>query len=123
MRAGGCSRSNAPAWWTRRRRISRSPRPGLAARSLDAPVALLTLLTPTRQWFKSRYGLDMVETPRGWAFCNHTILQKGVVVAGSPATDQRFAENPAVSGKLGFRFYAGLPVASIPTASRWVHSA
>jgi excisionase family DNA binding protein len=82
----------------------------LAARSLDAPVALLTLLTPTRQWFKSRYGLDMVETPRGWAFCNYTILQKGIMVAENLATDQRFTDNPAVSGELGFRFYAGCPV-------------
>ncbi len=82
----------------------------LAARSLDAPVALLTMLTPTRQWFKSHYGLDMAETPRGWAFCNHTILQKDIMVAEDLATDQRFAENPAVLGELGFRFYAGCPV-------------
>ena len=82
----------------------------LAARSLDAPIALLTLLTPTRQWFKSRYGLEMADTPRGWAFCNYTIMQKGVMVAGDRATDPRFADNPAVSGDLGFRFYAGSPV-------------
>ncbi|WP_249134067.1 GAF domain-containing protein [Bradyrhizobium japonicum] len=82
----------------------------MAARSLDAPVALLTLLTPTRQWFKSRYGLDMPDTPRGWAFCNYTILQKDIMVAENLATDQRFVENPAVSGDLGFRFYAGCPV-------------
>jgi len=82
----------------------------LAARSLDAPVALLTLLTPTRQWFKSRYGLEMADTPRGWAFCNYTIMQKGVMVAENLATDHRFADNPAVSGELGFRFYAGSPV-------------
>jgi excisionase family DNA binding protein len=82
----------------------------LAARSLDAADALLTPLTPTRQSFQSRYGLDMVETPRGWAFCNYTILQKGIMVAENLATDQRFAENPAVSGELGFRFYAGCPV-------------
>jgi len=82
----------------------------LAARSLDAPVALLTLLTPTRQWFKSRYGLNLVDTPRGWAFCNYTILQKDIMVAENLATDPRFAENPAVLGELGFRFYAGCPV-------------
>ena len=52
----------------------------------------------------------MVETPRDWAFCNYTILQKGIMVAENLATDQRFAENPAVSGELGFRFYAGCPV-------------
>ncbi|WP_025033166.1 GAF domain-containing protein [Bradyrhizobium sp. DOA9] len=82
----------------------------LAARSLDAPVALLTLLTPTRQWFKSRYGLDLVDTPRGWAFCNYTILQQDIMVAENLAADPRFAENPAVLGELGFRFYAGCPV-------------
>jgi len=82
----------------------------LAARSLEAPIALLTMLTPTRQWFKSRYGLDMADTPRDWAFCNYTIMQKGVMVAENLATDQRFADNPAVSGELGFRFYAGSPV-------------
>jgi len=74
------------------------------------PIALLTLLTPTRQWFKSRHGLDMVETPRSWAFCNHTILQKGVLVAEDLAADERFATNPAVAGGPGFRFYAGCPV-------------
>ena len=82
----------------------------LAARSLDAPVALLTLLTPNRQWFKSHYGLEIVETPRSWAFCNHTILQKGIMVAENLAIDERFAANPAVIGELGFRFYAGCPV-------------
>lgn len=82
----------------------------LAARSLEAPVALLTLLTPSRQWFKSHYGLEIAETPRSWAFCNHTILQKGIMVAENLAIDERFAENPAVIGELGFRFYAGCPV-------------
>jgi len=70
----------------------------------------LALLTPNRQWFKSRYGLDMSDTPRDWAFCNYTILQKGVMVAENLATDPRFSENPAVLGELGFRFYAGCPV-------------
>ncbi|WP_207480928.1 GAF domain-containing protein [Arenibaculum pallidiluteum] len=82
----------------------------LATRTLDVPVALLTLLTPTRQWFKSRQGLDMIETPRSWAFCNHTILQEGVFVAEDLTADERFADNPAVIGGPGFRFYAGCPV-------------
>jgi excisionase family DNA binding protein len=82
----------------------------LAARNLDAPIALLTLLTPTRQWFKSRFGLDLPETPRSWAFCNHTILQKGVFSIEDLARDPRFAKNPAVQGKPLFRFYAGAPV-------------
>ncbi|WP_371344753.1 GAF domain-containing protein [Ancylobacter sp. IITR112] len=82
----------------------------LASRTLDAPIALLTLLTPTRQWFKSRIGLDTPETPRSWAFCNHTILQKAVFSVENLPSDPRFAANPAVAGDLGFRFYAGAPV-------------
>ncbi len=82
----------------------------LAAQSLDAPIALLTLLTPTRQWFKSKIGLDLTETPRSWGFCNHTILQKQVFSVPNLAEDPRFADNPAVKGDGGFRFYAGAPV-------------
>lgn len=82
----------------------------LAAQSLGAPIALITLLTPTRQWFKSRVGLDLPETPRSWAFCNHTITQKGVFSVEDLSRDARFADNPAVVGDPGFRFYAGVPV-------------
>jgi hypothetical protein len=70
----------------------------LAARNLNTPIALLT---PTRQWFKSRFGLDLPETPRSWAFCNHTILQKGVFSVEDLASDPRFTDNPAVAGKPG----------------------
>lgn len=82
----------------------------LAAQTLDAPISLITMLTSTRQWFKSRLGIDLVETPRSWAFCNHTILQKGVFSVENLAGDPRFAENPAVAGDAGFRFYAGAPI-------------
>ncbi|MBB4003631.1 GAF domain-containing protein [Aurantimonas endophytica] len=82
----------------------------LAAHTLEAPIALLTLLTPTRQWFKSRIGFDLPETPRSWAFCNHTILQKRVFSVEDLSIDSRFAENPAVVDPPSFRFYAGAPV-------------
>ena len=82
----------------------------LAARILDAPMALFTILTADRQWFKSRQGIDMTETPRSWAFCNHTILQDDVFVSEDLAADERFADNPAVAGGPHFRFYAGYPV-------------
>ncbi len=82
----------------------------LASRSLHAPVALLTLLSAQRQWFKSRIGLEMTETPRDWAFCNHTILQKGVFTVGDLTQKPPFAFNPAVAGDPHFRFYAGAPL-------------
>jgi len=82
----------------------------LASRSLHAPVALLTLLNAQRQWFKSRVGLELMETPRNWAFCNHTILQKGVFSVDDLSRSPPFDANPAVTGAPHFRFYAGAPV-------------
>ncbi|PWK34289.1 GAF domain-containing protein [Cupriavidus plantarum] len=82
----------------------------LAAQTLSAPVALMTVLTPTRQWFKSRHGLEMSESPRSWAFCNHTVLQREVFVVNDLSTHLAFASNPAVAGAPHFRFYAGAPV-------------
>jgi excisionase family DNA binding protein len=82
----------------------------LAAQTLGMPISLITLLTPTRQWFKSRHGLDMADTPRSWAFCNHTILQQRCMVAEDLSTDARFADNPAVVDAPHFRFYAGCPI-------------
>jgi len=79
----------------------------LAATMLEAPIALLTLLTPDRQWFKSHWGLETGETPRSWAFCNYTILQDEVFVVEDATVDLRFAENPLVTGEPHIRFYAG----------------
>lgn len=82
----------------------------LASQMLNTPISLLTLLTASRQWFKSRVGLNLTETPRSWAFCNHTIMQKEVFAIEDLSADPRFAHNPAVAGEPKFRFYAGAPV-------------
>lgn len=82
----------------------------LAANTLDAPISLITLLTPTRQFFKARVGLDMTDTPRSWAFCNHTVLQKDVFAVEDLSLDPRFSDNPAVADDPSFRFYAGAPI-------------
>jgi excisionase family DNA binding protein len=82
----------------------------LAGHSLKMPIALMTLLTPSRQWFKSRYGLEITETPRSWAFCNRTILQKDVFAVEDLAREAPYAANPVVVGSPHLRFYAGAPV-------------
>jgi len=82
----------------------------IAALSLRAPIALITILSEDRQWFKSKVGLDMQETPRSWAFCNHTVLQAGIQQFADLGSDTRFADNPAVAGAPHFRFYAGAPI-------------
>jgi excisionase family DNA binding protein len=82
----------------------------LAANDLKSPIALMTILTAERQWFKSRQGLEMPDTPRSWAFCNHTVLQRDVLEIRNLAKHESFAGNPAVAGAPHFLFYAGAPV-------------
>ncbi|KQN65647.1 hypothetical protein ASF04_18685 [Duganella sp. Leaf61] len=82
----------------------------IAALSLGAPVALITVLNEDRQWFKSKVGLEMADTPRSWAFCNYTVLESGFQEFPDLQADPRFADNPAVKGAPHFRFYAGTPV-------------
>lgn len=82
----------------------------LASRGLKSPIALMTVLTADRQWFKSRQGLDMLEAPRSWAFCNHTILQREVFEVQDLSKHPSFKNNPTVVDGPRFRFYAGAPV-------------
>lgn len=82
----------------------------VAAMLTDMPVALISLLDEQRQWFKSRIGLSITETPRSWAFCNYTIMQNNIMIVEDTALDPRFAANPLVTGHEAIRFYAGVPL-------------
>jgi excisionase family DNA binding protein len=82
----------------------------LATQVTDCPVALITLLTSRRQWFKSRVGIDVSETPRELAFCNYAILQPGPLIVEDTTRDARFADNPFVTGEPHVRFYGGVPL-------------
>jgi signal transduction histidine kinase/ActR/RegA family two-component response regulator len=84
----------------------------LAADVSGCPVATISLIDQDRQWYKSRLGLDIKETPRRDAFCAHTILEEKMVVVPDATKDPRFADNPYVLGDPKVRFYAGLPLVS-----------
>ncbi len=84
----------------------------LAARLFDVPIALISLVDAKRQWFKSRQGLPVSETPRDISFCGHAILGNDPLVVADAAADPRFADNPLVTGAPHIRFYAGVPLAT-----------
>ena len=82
----------------------------IAAALFDVPIALVSLVDRDRQWFKSRRGLDARETTRDSAFCAHAILGEDVLQVPDALQDDRFADNPLVTGEPRVRFYAGAPL-------------
>ncbi len=84
----------------------------LLARALGLPITLISLIDEHRQWFKSRVGLAVSETPRDQAFCVHTIVQSEPLVVPNACEDERFAQNPLVVGAPHIRAYAGVPIRS-----------
>lgn len=84
----------------------------LACKLLETPIALVSLVDAERQWFKSRQGLDVTETPRAVSFCGHAILSDELFVIEDSLRDPRFADNPLVAGEPRVRAYAGYPIKS-----------
>jgi diguanylate cyclase (GGDEF)-like protein len=82
----------------------------MARRLFGVQTALVSIVDEDRQWFKSREGLDATETPRDISFCGHAILGDEIFLIRDARNDQRFADNPLVTGAPNIRFYAGCPL-------------
>ncbi len=82
----------------------------IAATLCQVPIATISLVEESRQWFKASLGLTNAETPRDISFCTHTILGEEPMVIRDATLDDRFAESPLVRESPGIRFYAGFPL-------------
>ncbi len=77
---------------------------------LGPPIALVSLVDESRQWFKACCGLTVSETDRESAFCAHAILGDTPLIVADALADPRFASNPLVLGAPYIRAYAGAPI-------------
>src|SRR5512138_3239075 len=82
----------------------------LAAYICRVPMATISFVDESRQWFKSRVGIQEQETSRDVAFCAHTILGLEPLIVKDALQDRRFADSPLVLQEPRIRFYAGFPL-------------
>jgi len=65
--------------------------------------------------FKSKVGLDATETSRADAFCHYTILNDDLLEIGDATEDEKFRENPFVTGD-AYSFFMLVGLLLIPRA-------
>jgi len=82
----------------------------LAARLVDTPISIVSIVDADRIWFKSHHGLDAQQSGRDPGLCASAILQDEPWLISDAASDPRSFANPLVVGALGLRFYLGIPL-------------
>lgn len=74
------------------------------------PIAHISFIDESRQWFKSEIGIGISEVPREISFCRYTILESKMVEINDTFKNDRFKDDPNVRGGFNVRFYAGVPL-------------
>lgn len=74
------------------------------------PIAHISFIDESRQWFKSEIGIGVSEVPREITFCQYTIMDSKMVEISDTFLNDQFKDDPNVTGGFKIRFYAGIPL-------------
>ncbi|HEX3691076.1 MAG TPA: PAS domain S-box protein [Solirubrobacteraceae bacterium] len=81
----------------------------LATKLLGTPVATMTLVDDTRQYFKSSVGTTVNQTPLSHSFCQHVVTGGVPLVVTDARQDPRVKDNAAIED-LDVIAYCGVPL-------------
>ena len=85
----------------------------LASQICGTSISFITLIDENRQWFKSKLGIEVDQTDRDISFCGHAILEPDQILSVKDSRlDDRFSDNPFVTGESKVVFYTGVPLVS-----------
>jgi len=83
----------------------------VARQLLDCPIAHISVVEESTQWYKSVVGIELEEMPKNASFCTHTIMTGTPMVIPDLSKDKKFMDHPMVAaGGPQARFYAGVPL-------------
>lgn len=93
---------------------SLSPVVRIASRMFDMPIVAVNMIGSDCVFFAASHGLGegAVDMTRDASFCAHAILTENGMVVRDVERDERFHDNPLVTGPSHIRFYAGVPLRS-----------
>ena len=77
----------------------------------EVPFSAISLVDSNRLWFLSEIGIDATELVRDKSFCSYvTDHPEAIFEVADTAKDERFKDNPLLTGNLNIRFYAASPL-------------
>lgn len=82
----------------------------LVAATIKVPICAISIIDQDRQWFLAQRGLEIHETAREVAFCNHTIRTESPLIIPDTTIDPIFCNSPLVTSDPGLQSYLGIPL-------------
>jgi signal transduction histidine kinase len=82
----------------------------LSTKLLQVPIAVMSFVDKERIWYKSKVGINLQQVNRDAGFCDTAIKSDDLYIIENTVIDHRTLNNPMVSGELGLRFYAAVPL-------------